>query len=46
MNFSDLNDKVLDHATVNCIGWLAVGVFAVCLTIFIYRLQKLLNIPV
>jgi hypothetical protein len=43
MNYSTAADKALDHATVNGIGWAAVGVFAVCLTIFIYRLQGLLT---
>ena len=43
MNSSTPADKALDHATVNLIGWLAVVFFAVCLTIFIYRLRYLLN---
>lgn len=43
MNSSTPADKGLDHATVNGIGWLAVVIFAVCLSIFIYRLQGLLS---
>jgi len=43
MNFSTAADKALDPVTVNSIGWAAVVIFAVCLTIFIYRLQGLLT---
>ena len=43
MNFSESNARGLDPATVNTIGWIAVVIFAVCLTIFMYRLQVLLS---
>ncbi len=43
MNSSYATDKGLDHATVNSIGWIVVVIFAVCLSIFIYRLQGLLS---
>lgn len=43
MNSSTPADKGLDPATVNIIGWMAVLIFVVCISIFIYRLQHLLN---
>ena len=46
MNFSITADKGLDPVTVNIIGWIAVVMFIISVTIFLTRLQKLLNIPV
>ena len=43
MNLSNSNAKALDPATLNGIGWIVVFIFAVCLTIFIYRLHLSLN---
>jgi hypothetical protein len=43
MNSSYSSGKGLDSATINTIGWTAVVFFAVCLTIFMYRLQVLLS---
>jgi hypothetical protein len=43
MNLSDPSARGLDFATINTIGWTAVVIFAVCLTIFMYRLQGLLT---
>jgi hypothetical protein len=43
MNSSYPTGKGLDFATINSIGWTAVVIFAVCLTIFMYRLQGLLS---
>ena len=43
MNSSESNANALDPVTVNMIGWIAVLIFAVCLIIFIYRLQQSLN---
>jgi hypothetical protein len=40
MNYSDASRSYIDHTTVNMIGWIAVLIFAVCLTIYIYRLQQ------
>lgn len=43
MNSSYSTNNALDPITVNIIGWIAVLIFAVFLTIFIYRLQQSLN---
>ena len=43
MNSSYSINKVLDTATVNIIGWIAVLIFAISLSIFIYRLQGSFN---
>ena len=43
MNSSYSTNKVLDPATINTIGWIAVLIFAISLSIFIYRLQYILN---
>ena len=40
MNISLINASVIDKAIV---GWSAVVVFVVCIIIFIYRIQLLLN---
>jgi hypothetical protein len=46
MNFSITADQGLDPVSVKIIGWVAVVAFLISVTIFLTRLQKLLNIPV
>lgn len=43
MNSSYSTNKVLDPAIINTIGWIAVLIFALSLTIFMYRLQGSFN---
>ena len=43
MNSTDPRGSRLDLATVNSIGWISVFIFAISLSIFIYRLQQSLN---
>ena len=46
MNTSKPSEQGLDPVSVKIIGWVAVVAFVISVTIFLTRLQKLLNIPV